>query len=183
MSVPLDKGRVIGQVTDVGRRPFHAQLVAALRSGTRAFEQADPPSQGGTFASTIASAGWSRRSQRMRTSNQSRRSLISSQSYWGASPPREVKEANGLSAGATEIKLGHGRHRRASFGWESLTGAELRVVGLAAEGLTNREIAARLFVSRRTVATHLEHVFQKLGFSTRVRLAVEAALRSAEVSS
>jgi DNA-binding CsgD family transcriptional regulator len=69
------------------------------------------------------------------------------------------------------------RSHRPSFGWDSLTEAELRVVGLAAEGLTNREIAERLFVSRRTVATHLEHVFQKLGFSTRVTLAGEVARR------
>jgi DNA-binding CsgD family transcriptional regulator len=71
----------------------------------------------------------------------------------------------------------HDGRPRPSFGWESLTEAELRVVGLTAEGLTNREIAERLFVSRRTVATHLEHVFQKLGFSTRVRLAAEAVRR------
>jgi DNA-binding CsgD family transcriptional regulator len=88
-----------------------------------------------------------------------------------------------MATGAPSFKLSHGRHRRSSFGWESLTEAELRVVGLTAEGLTNREIAARLFVSKRTVATHLEHVFQKLGFSTRVRLAAEAARRSAEISS
>jgi DNA-binding CsgD family transcriptional regulator len=79
------------------------------------------------------------------------------------------------TAAATSVR--DGRPRRPSFGWESLTEAELRVVGLTAEGLTNREIAERLFVSRRTVATHLEHVFQKLGFSTRVRLAAEAVRR------
>ena len=71
----------------------------------------------------------------------------------------------------------HGQRGRPRFGWESLTEAELRVVGLAAEGLTNRQAAERLFVSRRTVATHLEHVFQKLGFSTRARLAAEAVRR------
>lgn len=79
------------------------------------------------------------------------------------------------TAAATSVH--DGRRARPSFGWESLTEAELRVVGLTAEGLTNREIAERLFVSRRTVATHLEHVFQKLGFSTRVRLAAEAVRR------
>ena len=69
------------------------------------------------------------------------------------------------------------RRQRAAFGWDSLTEAELRVVGLTAEGLTNPEIAARLFVSRRTVATHLEHVFCKLGLASRVRLAAEVARR------
>lgn len=82
-----------------------------------------------------------------------------------------------MGTGVAAKKVSHGRYHRAIFGWESLTEAELRVVALAAEGLTNRMIAERLFVSRRTVATHLEHVFQKLGFSTRARLAAEAARR------
>lgn len=68
--------------------------------------------------------------------------------------------------------------RRPAFGWESLTPSELRVVGLVAEGLRNREIADRLFISRRTVATHLEHVFQKLGHANRVELAADATRRS-----
>ena len=69
--------------------------------------------------------------------------------------------------------------RRPSFGWESLTPTELRVVALVTEGLTNRGIAERLFVSRRTVATHLEHVFQKLGLANRVELAASVARRAA----
>ena len=69
--------------------------------------------------------------------------------------------------------------RRPSFGWESLTPTELRVVGFVTEGLTNRGIAERLFVSRRTVATHLEHVFQKLGHANRVELAAAVARRAA----
>jgi DNA-binding CsgD family transcriptional regulator len=82
-----------------------------------------------------------------------------------------------MDAGVSATNVRHGHSRRPRFGWESLTEAELRVVGLAAEGLTNRQVAERLFVSRRTVATHLEHVFQKLGFSTRARLAAEAVRR------
>ena len=79
----------------------------------------------------------------------------------------------------TEATAAHrnDRYQRPSFGWESLTEAELRVVSLTAEGLTNREIAEQLFVTKRTVATHLEHVFQKLGFSTRVMVAAEAVRR------
>jgi DNA-binding CsgD family transcriptional regulator/tetratricopeptide (TPR) repeat protein len=69
--------------------------------------------------------------------------------------------------------------RRPVFGWDSLTPSELRVVDLAVTGLTNREIAERLFVSRRTVATHLEHVFQKLGHGNRVELTADAAGRAA----
>ena len=68
--------------------------------------------------------------------------------------------------------------RRPSFGWSSLTPTEAKVVGLVAKGLTNRQIAEQLFVSRRTVATHLEHVFQKLGHANRVELAADAARRA-----
>ena len=69
--------------------------------------------------------------------------------------------------------------RRPAFGWDSLTPTELQVVDLAVTGLTNREIAERLFVSRRTVATHLEHVFQKLGHGNRVELTADVARRAA----
>ncbi|MGH3838862.1 MAG: response regulator transcription factor, partial [Pseudonocardiaceae bacterium] len=64
-----------------------------------------------------------------------------------------------------------GRVPRPSMGWESLTDSELGVARLAAEGLTNRQIGDRLFISRRTVGTHLAHIFQKLGINTRTQLA------------
>ena len=57
-----------------------------------------------------------------------------------------------------------------AIGWEALTDAELRVVELAADGKTNREIATRLFVSPHTVNTHLRHVFDKLDIKSRVDL-------------
>jgi DNA-binding CsgD family transcriptional regulator len=59
------------------------------------------------------------------------------------------------------------RERR---GWEGLTSAELRVVRLVAQGLTNREVAERLYVSSYTVGTHLKHAFEKVGVSSRVDL-------------
>lgn len=59
---------------------------------------------------------------------------------------------------------------RAGNGWASLTHSELRVARLVAEGLTNREVARRLFLSRHTVDTHLRHAFGKLGVSSRVEL-------------
>lgn len=69
------------------------------------------------------------------------------------------------------------RRRRARSGWESLTPTEVRIARLAAEGLTNREIAERLYVSPRTVGTHVSHVLTKLGLRSRVALAAEVARR------
>ena len=53
---------------------------------------------------------------------------------------------------------------------DALTASELRVARLAADGFTNREIAERLFVTERTVETHLRHAFQKLDISSRLQL-------------
>jgi DNA-binding CsgD family transcriptional regulator len=55
-------------------------------------------------------------------------------------------------------------------GWERATPAEREVVRHVVEGLSNREIGERLFVSARTVETHLSHVYAKLGISSRVEL-------------
>ena len=56
-----------------------------------------------------------------------------------------------------------------------LSEREREVLSLMASGATNKEIAARLFMSPRTVETHLTHVYAKLGLSSRVQLAQEAA--------
>jgi DNA-binding CsgD family transcriptional regulator len=56
-------------------------------------------------------------------------------------------------------------------GWAALTTSELTVAQLVAEGLTNREVAERLYVSPHTVSSHLRHVFSKLGINSRVELA------------
>jgi predicted ATPase/DNA-binding CsgD family transcriptional regulator/class 3 adenylate cyclase len=70
---------------------------------------------------------------------------------------------------------GRGERNRPAVGWLSLTPAERDVARLVAEGLANKEIAARLFVSPRTVQTHLTHMYGKLGLTSRVQLAQQAA--------
>lgn len=52
-----------------------------------------------------------------------------------------------------------------------LTPREYEVAVLIGEGLSNREIAARLTVSRRTAETHVEHILGKLGFTSRSQVA------------
>jgi DNA-binding CsgD family transcriptional regulator len=62
----------------------------------------------------------------------------------------------------------------------TLTPSELRIAAMAAEGLTNREIAQALYLSPKTVEMHMSHAFDKLEISSRVRLA--AALQGSQNS-
>jgi predicted ATPase/DNA-binding CsgD family transcriptional regulator len=61
-----------------------------------------------------------------------------------------------------------------------LTAREQEIASLVAAGLSNRQIAERLFISRRTVDAHLEHIFSKLGITSRVMLAIQLREHSAE---
>jgi DNA-binding CsgD family transcriptional regulator len=61
--------------------------------------------------------------------------------------------------------------RRPAHGWDAITDSELAVCRLVAAGLTNREVAERLYISPHTVNGHLRHAFQKLGVNSRVALA------------
>lgn len=71
-----------------------------------------------------------------------------------------------------ELAATGARPRKAVFtGVEALTPSELRVARLAAEGMTNREIAQSLTVTAKTVETHLRHVYQKLDLAKRAELA------------
>jgi DNA-binding CsgD family transcriptional regulator len=72
----------------------------------------------------------------------------------------------------------HAKHRRAQSGWDSLTATEIKIAAFVQEGLSNPEIAARLMLSRRTVATHVSHILKKLDVHSRTDIAREAALRT-----
>ncbi|MGD1169805.1 LuxR C-terminal-related transcriptional regulator [Mycobacterium seoulense] len=84
-------------------------------------------------------------------------------------------EAWSVDGAIAYARRGRGERKRPATGWGSLTPAEVNVVKLVSEGLPNKDIAARLFVSARTVQAHLSHVYSKLGLSSRVQLAQEAA--------
>lgn len=71
---------------------------------------------------------------------------------------------------------------RPRHGWDSLSDTERVVVDLVAEGCTNPQIAARLYISRRTVETHVSHALGKLGLKSRVELAREVTRRAAQPS-
>lgn len=67
---------------------------------------------------------------------------------------------------------------RPASGWGSLTATESEIAGLVAEGLTYRAIAERMLISRRTVETHVSHIFAKLHISSRAALAAEVRASS-----
>lgn len=62
---------------------------------------------------------------------------------------------------------GEASRRRAEYAWEMLTPQELRIAQLATEGLSNKEIGARLYLSHRTVGYHLHRIFSKTGITSR----------------
>ena len=73
------------------------------------------------------------------------------------------------------VQRGRGERKRPASGWESLTPTEHEAIVLVSEGLNNKDIAERMFISPRTVQTHLTHVYAKLGLDSRIQLVQEAA--------
>ncbi len=89
---------------------------------------------------------------------------VPSQGGAAAVPPAAAPPAQAAGPGAADAAGGRG-------GWQLLTAREREVAELVANGLTNKEIAARLFVSKRTVDAHLEHILAKLSYVSRVQIA------------
>jgi DNA-binding CsgD family transcriptional regulator len=76
-----------------------------------------------------------------------------------------------VEAAAAELRLAGARPRRIALsGPDALTPGERRVADLAADGMTNKEIAQALFVTLRTVEMHLSNAYRKLGISSRAEL-------------
>ena len=147
--------RCRGLIAAARRRPQEA--VAALRQAAQAHEQSQDPFE---HARTLLALG-----NALRRGNQRRAARD------------ELEQARGLFA-----RLGApGWEQRAAHDLASvsgrppadtgLTATERRVAELVARGSTNREVAARLVVSERTVATHLTHIYAKLGLRSRTELA------------
>ncbi len=88
---------------------------------------------------------------------------------------RDIARTHGRLRGAGVRRARRGSRARDATGWGSLTPSELRVAELAAQGLSNREIAERLMLSRHTVVTHVSNVLRKLELRSRLELAAARA--------
>jgi predicted ATPase/class 3 adenylate cyclase/DNA-binding CsgD family transcriptional regulator len=97
------------------------------------------------------------------------------ESHWREGAGLTLVEAVGY------VSRARGERKRPQTGWASLTPTEARVVELVGEGLTNPQIAEKMFIARGTVKVHLSHIFAKVGASSRAELAAGAARRSMSV--
>jgi DNA-binding CsgD family transcriptional regulator len=103
---------------------------------------------------------------------------------WSRSwPPPSCAIRAAISSPATTGRTAWGRsssgrggpRAREAHGLASLSEREREIAALVGDGLTNREIGARLFLSEKTIETHLTRVFQKLGVRSRAQVAAEVA--------
>lgn len=131
-----------------------AEAVDVLKDSSAKLEHAK--------ARTELGAALRRANQRTDAREQLRRALELA-TICGAAPLADHAQTELLATGA--------RPRRISLsGPESLTPSERRIAGMAAQGMTNREIAQALFVTPKTVQVHLSSVYRKLGISSRAQL-------------
>jgi DNA-binding NarL/FixJ family response regulator len=114
---------------------------------------------------------WLRRERRRREARVHLRTALELFRGLGTVPWEERAEAELRATGETARK-------RDVSAVEQLTPQELQIAGLVAEGLTNKEIAAQLFLSPRTVDYHLRKVFTKLGITSRTDLVRDGLSRS-----
>ncbi|MCA1452604.1 AAA family ATPase [Bradyrhizobium sp. BRP22] len=119
----------------------------------------------------LAYGGWLRRQRRAADARAPLRAARDIFDALGASPWSERARAELRASGESS-------GRRTEPIWERLTPQELQIAQLASEGLSNKEIGARLYLSHRTVGYHLHRIFPKLGITSRAGLHNALARRS-----
>jgi len=117
----------------------------------------------------VAAAG--RRGDRIELATEALGLYESLGAHWDVARLRARLRSLGVRLGARHPR------RHAQTGWESLTESERRVVDLVAEGMNNPAIATHLFLSPRTVDSHVSHALAKLGLASRVELATAVSRR------
>ena len=116
----------------------------------------------------LAYGTWLRRRRRVKQSRTPLRAARAAFEARGATALADMAQRELRATGETPS-------RRGPAAWDRLTPQELQIAELAARGATNGEIGQRLYVSHRTVSTHLHRIFPKLGITSRTQLAVALA--------
>ncbi|MGX6603004.1 LuxR C-terminal-related transcriptional regulator [Micromonosporaceae bacterium Da 78-11] len=109
-----------------------------------------------------AYGAWLRRHRRVNESRIHLRAAIATLTALGVTPWAERARAELRATGESSPRRPDARDR--------LTPQELQIAQLAADGLSNRDIGERLFLSPRTISTHLYRIFPKLGIASRTEL-------------
>jgi DNA-binding CsgD family transcriptional regulator len=95
--------------------------------------------------------------------------------YEGLNARWDIRRAEGrLRAYGIRRSVRRRRGQRAASGWEALTPTEVKIAALVAAGGSTSDIATGMWLSRRTVQTHISHILTKLGAKGRVEIVREA---------
>jgi len=123
----------------------------------------------------LAYGAWLRRQRRVAESRAPLRAAREAFDALGAVPWGERARQELRAAGEAS-------HHRTPRAWDRLSPQELQIARLAADGLSNREIGQQLYLSHRTVSSHLYRVFPKLGISSRSQLRTVLDSRTASLA-
>ena len=143
------------------------EAVAAYRRGPRPFALAQACEDAGAALARIGNPGEGR--------------LLLEEAIEGYERVGAARDISRAEASLRSLGVRRGRRgprRRPTIGWDALTDTEQKVAALVAEGLSNPEVAGRLYISRRTVETHMGHIFGKLTLSSRSELREAVRLRA-----
>jgi len=154
-----------------------APALPAIRIGVR-YAQAVLAPDDEAFLAALALDGWPAERGRVQLAYgewlRRQRRVVESRARLRSA--RDAFDALGLVAWAERARrelrsAGESSPNRAPDAYDTLTPHELGIARLAADGLTNREIGQQLYLSHRTIGTHLHRIFPKLGVSSRAELA------------
>jgi DNA-binding CsgD family transcriptional regulator len=177
----LDRGREVLAALDRVAEPIGSVRIslACARAILAPDDQAEPLFEA-AIAEDLAPWPWERARLNLAYGRLLRRRLRVTQSREPLRLAAELFERLGatmwLEQARSELRATGANGPAPQGGSVALTAQELRIARLAAEGLSNREIGERLFLSPRTVGSHLYKIFPKLGIANRAQLG--AALRT-----
>ncbi len=178
IAIAIDRARTFGAPWGLGMALRAAGTIEQGATGVellrRALEVLEPSPCRGEHAHALLELGAALRRSKQRTEAREHLRAALDMSYRCGAVPLATRAQQELAATGA-------RPRRVMLsGVEALTASERRVAELATTGLSNPEIAQRLFVTRKTVETHLGHVYLKLDINSRQQLpaALAAGARS-----